>query len=150
LACGSLRRAAREEANVRWRGSADRMVGEQRAGDAVVRLSAHTARPAARLDGRLGLARTAEPRQADRLWQARWRILISRSGGSRSRSCLTPKLWWPRQAGTRSRPTGGYFLTLAPPTRCERKAAWSRPQRGCLTNFPPGSAWCWLPPRSAD
>src|SRR5437588_859963 len=101
------------------------MVGEHRAGDAVVRLSARTARPADRLDGRLGRARTAEPRQADRLWQARWRILISRSGGSRSRSCLMPKLWSPRQAGIRSRPTGGCFLILATDMRCERKDAWS-------------------------
>ena len=28
-----------------------------------------------------GFARTAEPRQADRLWQARWRVLIPTSGG---------------------------------------------------------------------
>src|SRR5438874_13106665 len=119
------------------------MVGEHRAGDAVVWLSARTARPADRLDGRLGLVRTAEPRQADRLWQARWRILISRSGGSRSRNCLTPKLWSPRQTGIRSQPTGGCFLILALHMRCERKTAWSRLRRGFPTARAPGSAWYW-------
>ena len=52
------------------------LAGQHRRGDALVRLSARAARAADRLDRRLGRARPAEPRQADRLRQARWRILI--------------------------------------------------------------------------
>ena len=132
-----------QEANVRRRGGADRMAGQHRAGDAAVRLSARAARAADRLDGGLGLARTAEPRQADRLWQARWRILISRSGGLRSPSCRTPKPWSPRPAGTRSRPTGGCFSILAPPMRCAAQGRVVATAATFPTARAPGSAWCW-------
>jgi hypothetical protein len=113
----------RQEAGPRRHRSADRMAGQQLAGDAAVRLSARAAGAAHRLDRRLGRARAAEPRQADRLWQARWRFLSPKSDGSRSRTCPMRRRWSPKPAGIRSPPTGACFSTSAPPMRCANPAA---------------------------
>ncbi len=88
-----------------------------------VRLSARAAGAADRLDRGLDFARPSEPRQADRLWQARWRLLMPRSGGSRSANCRMPRRWSPRPAGIRSRPTGGCFSISAPSMRCASRPA---------------------------
>ena len=85
LARRGVRRASRQDAGVFRRGGADRLAGQHRAGDAAVRLSAGAAGAADRLDRGLGRARSAEPRQADRLWQARWHLLICRDRAARAR-----------------------------------------------------------------
>ena len=87
----SVRRAARQDAGVHRRRGADAWLVNTAEAMSAVRLSARAARAPDRLDRRLGRARLAEPRQADPLRHARWRLLKPRSGGSRSPIWPTPK-----------------------------------------------------------